>query len=200
MKKKFGVVLILNFNNWLLDLELAFKNVADATRNQLYLLDGFITDNQSAEQIAPVDEEGLLYMYNLKYITAFLEKNGFRVETVKSLNYQKIHINDFHTVPGIKIPAGTKIYILPNETSDFVLSTEIEARSNYDLKGFYHITSLGWVLKSDVKAKFNQPSLFVKLARNLSLLNFYYYVQKIRHERQYKTKACMIKAVKVQWA
>jgi 2-polyprenyl-3-methyl-5-hydroxy-6-metoxy-1,4-benzoquinol methylase len=199
LNKKFDVVLVLNLINWLEDIELAFQNLGEATKGELYLVDGFITDNKRARRVrAETQEEGLAYMYNLKFITKIMEKNGFRIETVKKLNYQKFFIHDFLTVQQIVIPKGTKIYTLPDATSDFVVSERTEASSNYDLKGFYHISSQGWVLKSEVQAHYNKPSMFFRLAKKLSLLGLYYNLLKIRHERQSKTIAYMIKAIKVK--
>jgi SAM-dependent methyltransferase len=201
INRKFDVVLLLNLINWLEDIELAFKNVGEVTADQgaLYLVDGFITDNKWARRIKPdASESDLSYMYNLKFIEKLLEKNGFRIDTVKELNYLKFFINDFHAVPQISIPKGTRIYVLPDPTGDYSVSDGAEAVSPYELKGFYHIPSVGWVLKSDVRARYNKPSLFFTIAKKLSLLNLYYSVLKIRHERQSKTRAYMIKAVKIK--
>jgi SAM-dependent methyltransferase len=199
INKKFDVVLVLNLINWLEDIELAFQNLGEVSNGELYLVDGFIIDNKWPRRIRPeTEEEGLSYMYNLKFITRLMEKNGFRIETVKKLNYQKFFIHDFLTVQQIIIPKGTKIYTLPDTTSDFVVSEGTEANSNYDLKGFYHISSKGWVLKSEVQAHYNKPSMFFKLAKKISLLGPYYNLLRIRHERRNKTVAYVIKAVKVK--
>ena len=197
---KFDVLLLLNLINWLEDIELAFKNVSEVSKEkaELYLVDGFIIDNKWARRVKPAGENDLSYMYNLKYIEKLLEKNGFRIEAVKELNYMKFFINDFLSVPQISIPKGTKVYVLPDLASDYAVSPGIAAVSPYELKGFYHIQSKGWVLKSDVQARYNKPSLFFTLAKKLSMLDLYYRILKIRHEKKSKTRAYVIKAVKLR--
>lgn len=199
INKKFDVVLVLNLINWLEDIELAFRNLGEVTNGELYLVDGFLTDNKWARRVRPeTEEEGLRYIYNLKFITRLMEEHGFRIETVKKLNYQKFFVHDFLTAQQIVIPKGTKIHVLPDAKSDYVLSEGMEASSNYDLRGFYHIPSKGWVLKTEIQARYNKPSLFFKLAKKMSLLGLYYALLKIRHERRNKTRAYMIRAVKVK--
>lgn len=195
--RKFDVVIMNDIINWLEDIELAFKNIAEVTRGAFYLSDGFILDNSTPKQVKP-EGKTLRFMYNLKYMIALLEKNGFKVELIKELNYQKVFIKDFLSSPKLILQQNTKVYQLPDRDSTFFTTNAREAKSNREQDGFFHIHQLGWVLKKDVKAHYHRASGIYRFARIMGLQEFYFRLLQARHKKQTGITAYSIKAVKIR--
>jgi 2-polyprenyl-3-methyl-5-hydroxy-6-metoxy-1,4-benzoquinol methylase len=197
MNKTFDVVFMNDIINWLEDIELAFKNLGEVTKEVLYISDGFIIDNTIPKQIKP-EGHTLRFMYNLKFIGSLLEKNGFRIEYVKELNYQKVFIKDFLKSPKLMLGENTKVYKTPENNSDYTTSNAMETKGNLEFGDFFHINGIGWVLKKDVKVHYYQPSIFYKISKQLGLLGLYFQFLKNRHKKQSKITAYVIKAIKIK--
>lgn len=192
---KFDVVFMNDIMNWLEDVELAFKNLGEVTAETLYLSDGFMLDNSSPKQFK-IEGGSLRYMYNLSFVSHLLVKNGFAIESIKELNYQKVFLKDYIETPLITIPANTKLFQLPVQDANFELSLDYVGKSNHEMNGFFHINKLGWVNKADVIVKQYSPSLFYRIAKATGTLELYYAYLQSRHKKQTKFTAYIIKAVK----
>lgn len=196
--KKFDVVFMNDIINWLEDIELAVQNLASATGGRLYLADGFIADNSSPKR-EKQSGPSLRYMYNVSYISQLLEKNGFRIEQVKELNYQKVFIRDFINVPEITIPLNTPVYRLPYASSSTTpCDKPLKLKSGMERNGFYYIHKKGWVKKEDVAVKHFQPSALYKAAKASGLLELYYRFLLKRNKKQTNIAAYVIRAAKVE--
>jgi SAM-dependent methyltransferase len=196
LKRKFDVVIVNDIINWLEDIEHAFKELGEVAKDVLYISDGFILDDSKPMQTVP-EKMPMRHMYNLSFIKALLEKNGFAVESVIELNYQKVFLKDFVSFPIIKLLVGTKIHTLPTSDSEYKLSDSIKEEKCNSVTGeFYHIYNIGWVHKNDAKVMYNEPSKFYKLAKSLSILHLYFKFLQNRHKKSSKITAYTIKAVK----
>lgn len=173
LNKQFDVVLVNNIINWLDDIELGFNNLSKATKGTLYLSDGFLTDNTTPE--CKKQNGRLRYMYNLSFIENLLKKNGFSIESVTELNYQKVFVKKFLNTPTIEIVKGTKVYQFPDLNAPYQeVSEDLKSEGNGIYNNFYHIDKKGWVSKENIKVSYKQPSLVYKMVNVLGLKELYF--------------------------
>lgn len=195
LNKKFDIVLVNNIINWLEDIELGFKNLGQVTQGTLYLSDGFLTDNRTPER---KNMDGKLrYMYNLSYIENLLKKNGFSIESVTELNYQKVFTHKYVNTPKVEIIRGTKIYQTPDLSASYhALSEQITIEGNGVYNDFYHIDKKGWVNKADVQVSYNQPSLPFKISKKIGFEDLYFKLLKRVQKENADIVSYTIKAIK----
>lgn len=173
LNKQFDIVLVNNIINWLEDIELGFKNLGEVTKGTLYLSDGFLKDNSTPNR-KKMDGK-LRYMYNLSFIEGLLKKNGFSIESVTELNYQKVFVNKYLNTPKIEILKGTKLYEFPDLSStSLIVQEDAKTEGNGFYNNFYHIDKRGWANKNDIKVSFNKPSVAFKVFDKIGLKELYF--------------------------
>lgn len=198
LQKQYDVVFVNNIINWLDNIDLAFENIGKATKGTLYLSDGFITDNKSPKQVEQ-ENSNLRYMYNLSFIEKLLNKNGFKIEKVRELNYQKMFLKKFSQTPELHISKETKIYDYPSVNSNKKNTDKPIVTPSYGaLNDFFHVANLGWVQKSDVSVKYYPASKAYEIAKRLNLEKLYYKFLSYRHSRNTKIKSYVIIASKIK--
>jgi SAM-dependent methyltransferase len=173
----FDIVWVNNVINWLDDIEKAIENLASVTKGNLFISDGFITENQAADFIKPHGMP-IRYMYKLSYMKKLLEKYGFTVEETTEINYEKIFMHYFISFPRLTVKKGTKIYLLPDENSEFKFSEKDITMYSFGRNGIYHhLFELGWIKESEAEVFYHHPSRIYKALKAIGLQSIYYFVK-----------------------
>lgn len=196
LHESFDVVLVNDIINWLDDVELAVKNLAEVTSGRLYLSDGFINDNKTSRK---VKQEGpsLRYMYTMPYICDLLRKHGFTIKKIKPLNYQKVFLQDFIQTPVLKLEPGISVYELPlSDSSHTKLDKAMEVKADGQLGDYFHVYKLGWFKKSDIHFRYNKASLYYRVANLTGMRSIYYAMLNYQYKKKENISAYQIVAEK----
>lgn len=197
LNEKFDVVIINDIINWLDDIELAFENLGKVVKGELYLSDGFLIDNSKPIK-KKIEGQSERYMYNLKFIEDILNRNGFKVEHIKELNYQKVFVEDFVSIPLLDLNVGTKIYESPFDNQNFYLLQQFkQLKADGNINGYRHIYDLGWVKEEDVRLNYFLPSLLYNFLKFLRLESIYFNYLKKKEVKKNGFTAYSIKASKI---
>jgi SAM-dependent methyltransferase len=195
LHSKFDIVWVNHIINWLDNIELAIEQLSMATSGTLYISDGFILDNEKPVQIVPKNMP-MRYMYNIKYISELLVKNGFSIDSVYEVNNQIVFIDKFLKFPNVKWNKETKVYAYPELNAEFKYSNAHTEISNGQIKDFYHINELGWVHKNDVQVQYFKPSVFYSMFKSIGLKSVYFDYLSRKHKKENAYSAFVIKASK----
>lgn len=196
LQESFDVVWVNNVINWLDDIERAIENLCAVCHDTLMISDGFITEDHSTDYITPVGMP-IRYMYKVSYIEKLLQKNGFEIERLNAINYERLFMYYFISYPRIVIRKGSKIYNLPHEESTYKLSDKDVTMYSFGRAGdYFQLFELGWIHKNNAEVYFHTPSLIFRILKAMGGEKLYYYFKRKFSKRRNRYSSFVITARK----